>query len=112
MKRLSLIGFFLSLFVMGMVIGANAQRKITETYVDERGLVSVIFTEKGVEGGMDYLTVEQFNAEFKDKWTGDYYTGIFKDRYPVLLSVNGKRFVIRKSAKGIWYRYYLQAPKS
>lgn len=109
MKKLAIIGFLTSILCMGLVINANAQtRKITETYVDDRGLVSVIFTESGKEYGFDYLNKEEFNKEFKDQWTGEFYTGIFKDRYPVLLSVNKKRFIICKSASGIWYRYSLK----
>lgn len=109
MKQLKLIGFFLCLLIMGIVIGANAQkRSITLADIDDRGYVSVVFKENGEERGFDGLTKDEFNKEFKDQYTGEVFTDYKGDKYPIILSVNNKRYVTRKSRNGNWYRYYLK----
>jgi hypothetical protein len=106
MKQLKLIGFFLCLFIMGLVIGANAQKRtLLEVHLHEDTTgVSVAYKEAGEEWGFDYLTKEEFNSKFTDQYTGE----VWKGKYPILLSVNNKRFVMRESKSGKRYRYYLK----
>lgn len=109
MKQLRLIAFFLCLLIMGLVVGANAQKRIIlETHMDERGLISVIFKEGTDTLGFDYLNQAEFNEEFQDKYSGEVFTDYKGDKYPILLSVNQKKFIIRKSRNGKWYRYYIK----
>ena len=110
MKKLSLIAFFLCLFIMGLVVGVNAQKRtILEVNLHEDNVgLSVAFKEGNEEYGFDYLTKEEFNKYFKDQYTGEVFTTKSGDKYPILLSVNQKRYVMRKSAAGNWYRYYIK----
>lgn len=111
MKKLAIICFLICILVMGLVVGANAQpkRTITHATIDERGLVSVQFKEGSKEYRFDYLSKEEFNKEFQDQFTGETYKDRSGNVYPVFLSVNKKRYVMRTSASGNRYRYYLKS---
>lgn len=112
MKQLKLILFFLCLFIMGLVVSVNAQKRvITKATIDERGLISVQFKEGNEEWGYDYLTKEEFNKAFQDQFEGETYTDRQGTRYPVFISVNKKKFCIRTSATGNTYRFYIK-PKT
>src|SRR5688572_24202634 len=111
MKQLKLIGFFLCLLIMGLVIGANAQKRtILETHFDEeRNLISVVYKQGADTLAFDPMSKEEFNKEIQDKFTGEVFTDYKGNKLPILLSVNQKRFIVRKSRNGNWYRYYLKS---
>ncbi len=110
MKQIKLFAFFVCLFIMGLVIGANAQnRKVLETHMDERGLISVVFKQGTDTLGFDYLNKDEFNKEFKEQYSGEVWKDASGNKYPVLLSVNQKKFILRKSRNNNWYRYYLKS---
>lgn len=89
MKQLSIIGFFLSLLLMGLVIGANAQT----VRQDANG---------------NYIAVSKSDST-SAKPTGKTYTDPKGNIYPVMISKNGKLFIIRVSKNtGKSYNYYLK----
>jgi len=109
MKKLPLIAFLFFVLLMGLVIGANAQKRtLLELDIHEDSVgFSVAYREGNTEGGFDYLTMDQFNEFFSDKITGEYWKDHSGKKYPILLSVNQKKYVLRKSVNGKWYRLYL-----
>lgn len=111
MKKLAIIGFLICILVMGLVVGANAQpkRSIIAATIDERGWIGVQFKEGGEEYAFDPLPKDDFNKEFQDQFTGETYKDRAGNVYPVLLSINKKKYVIRTSAAGNRYRYYLKS---
>lgn len=110
MKQLKLIAFLICLLIMGLVVSANAQSKRTITYasIGETGLISVRFKEGNKERAFDPMSQSEFNEQFTDKFEGETYTDRAGNKYPVLVSVNKKKFVIRTSASGRVYRYYIK----
>jgi hypothetical protein len=110
MKKLPLIVFLFFVLLMGLVIGANAQKRtLLELDIHEDSVgFSVVYKEGNTEGGFDYLTMDQFNEFFSDKITGEYFKDRSGKKYPILLSVNQKKFILRKSATGNWYRSYIK----
>ncbi len=89
MKKLPLIGFFLCLFIIGLVVGANAQT----ARQDATG---------------NYVSIKSKMDSTSAKATGKTYTDDSGNTYPVMISKNGKLFIVRTSKTGSRYNQYLK----
>ncbi len=91
MKKLPLIGFFLCLFIMGIVVAGNSQ------------------TVKQDATGNYYAVKAAKDSTTTYKATGKTFTTAKGETFPVYESKNGKLFVIRTSKEtGKQYKQYLK----
>lgn len=89
MKQLKLTSFFICLFIMALVVSANSQT-----------------VRKDVNG--NYVAVKAASDSATSTNTGKTFTDAKGNVYPVMMSKNGKLFVIRTSKAGTQYKQYLK----
>lgn len=87
-RKLPIIAFIICLFIMGAVVTANAQN-----------------VRKDAAG--NYIAITHADTS-KATATGTTYSDAKGIVYPVMISKNGKLFVVRTSKTGKTYNFYLK----
>lgn len=89
MKQLKITSFFICLLLMGLAIAGNSQT----VKKDANGNYYAVKMAKDSTGGTE---------------TGKTFTATDGTKFPVMMSKNGKLYVIRQSKTGTTYKQYLK----